>query len=139
MKDITVKDIPLQYEQELNFVKERLIRCLQLLKLNPNDQVSKSAFKLIEKAIHKQITKKPHFKQWIIVPDAIAGSCLLNQQVFSQSEMYDFLTVAVTTSIEGRTRAIDEIIFRIYRDIIANYESSDNKLRVAYPKIIVDV
>ena len=69
----------------------------------------------------------------------MAGSCLLNQQMFSQSEMHDFLTVAVTTSIEGRTRAIDEIIFRIYRDIIANYESSDNKLRVAYPKIIVDV
>jgi len=34
---------------------------------------------------------------------------------------------------------IDGIIFRIYRDIMANYESSDNKLKVAYPKIIVDV
>jgi hypothetical protein len=31
------------------------------------------------------------------------------------------------------------MIFRIYRDIMANYESSDNKLKVAYPKIIVDV
>jgi hypothetical protein len=31
------------------------------------------------------------------------------------------------------------MIFRIYRDIMANYESSDNKIKVAYPKIIVDV
>ena len=26
-----------------------------------------------------------------------------------------------------------------YRDIMANYESSDEKLRISYPKIIVDV
>ena len=59
--------------------------------------------------------------------------------MFSQSEIYDFLTVAVTTSIERRTKVIDDIIFRIYRDIMTNYESSDNKLKIAYPKIIVDV
>jgi hypothetical protein len=42
-------------------------------------------------------------------------------------------------SIERRPKSIDEIIFRIHRDIMANYESSDNKLKVAYPKIIVDL
>jgi hypothetical protein len=31
------------------------------------------------------------------------------------------------------------MIFRIYRDIMANYESSDEKLKIAYPKMIVDV
>ena len=121
-------------------MKERLTRCLQLLKINYNDnQISKTAFKLIEKAIHEQTAKKTYLGQWIIALNAIAGSCILNQRILSQSEIYDFLTVAVTTSIERRTEVIDEIIFRIYRDIMANYESSDSKLKVAYPKIIVDV
>ena len=93
----------------------------QLLKLNPNDQPSKTAFKLIEKAIRNKITKRLRFKQWIIVLDAIAGSCLLNQRVLS--EIYDFLTVAIKTIIEGRTKAIDDI-FAIYRNIMANYELS---------------
>jgi hypothetical protein len=138
MKDnYSIKDTPTQ--QELRCMKERLTRCLQLLKINHDNQISTTAFKLIEKAVHEQIPKKPYFGQWIIALNAIAGSCVLNQRVFSQSEIYDFLTVAVTTSIEGRTKVIDEIIFRIYRDIMTNYESSDNKLKIAYPKIIVDV
>src|SRR5215216_7996382 len=138
MKDnYSIKDTPTQ--QELQCMKERLIRCLQLLKINHDNQISTTAFKLIEKAVHEQIPKKPYFGQWIIALNAIAGSCVLYQRVFSQSEIYDFLTVAVTTSIEGRTKVIDEIIFRIYRDIMTNYESSDNKLKIAYPKIIVDV
>ena len=138
MKDnYSIKDTPTQ--QELQCMKERLIRCLQLLKINHDNQISTTAFKLIEKAVHEQLPKKPYFGQWISALNAIAGSCVLYQRVFSQSEIYDFLTVAVTTSIEGRTKVIDEIIFRIYRDIMTNYESSDNKLKIAYPKIIVDV
>jgi hypothetical protein len=135
-----IKDSPTQYEEELKSMKERLTRCLQLLKINYNDnQISKTAFRLIEKAIPEQTAKMPYLGQWITALNAIAGSCLLNQWVFSHSEIYDFLTVAVTTSIERRTKVIDEIIFRIYRDIMANYESSDKRLKIAYPKIIVDV
>ena len=55
----THKETP-QYEEKS--MQERLTRCLQLLKINYNDnQISKTAFKLIEKAIHKQIAKKPRF------------------------------------------------------------------------------
>src|SRR5215216_820534 len=139
-KNSTVKDTPTQYEQELQYMKERLTRCVQLLKINHDDnRISKTAFELIERSILEQIAKKTNVGEWITALNAIAGSCILNQQTFSQSEIYDFLTVAVTTSIERRTKSIDEIIFRIYRDIMANYESLDNKLKVAYPKIIVDV
>src|SRR5215211_3963354 len=132
----SVKDTPTQYE-ELKSMKERLTRCLQLLKINHDDQISKTAFELIEKSDDQTINTR-HGK-WIIALSAIAGSCILNQRIFSQSEVYDFLTVAVTTSLDSRTKAIDDMIFRIYRDIMANYESSGNKLKIAYPKIIVDV
>src|SRR5919108_1117849 len=120
-------------------MKERLARCLQLLKINHDDQISKTAFELIEKSNEQAMTTIQQDRDWINALDTIAGSCLLNQRVLSQSEVYDFLTVAVTTSLDSRTKAIDDIIFRIYRDIMANYESSDNKLKIAYPKIIVDV
>jgi hypothetical protein len=133
-----IKDSPTQYEEELKSMKERLTKCLQLLKINYNE-ISKTAFKLIEIAVHEQTAKKTYLGQWIIALNVISGSCLLNQRIFSQSEIYDFLTVAVTTSIERRTKVIDEIIFRIYRDIMANYESSDKRLKITYPKIIVDV
>src|ERR687898_2409307 len=119
-------------------MKERLTRCLQLLKINHDDQISKTAFELIEKS-NDQATTTIQDRDWINALNAIAGSCYLNQRVLSQSEVYDFLTVAVTTSLDSRTKAIDDMIFRIYRDIMTNYESSDNKLKKAYPKIIVDV
>jgi len=57
----------------------------------------------------------------------------------NQSEIYDFLIVSLTTIIQGRPKALGETIFRIYRDIMANYEISDNKLKKSYPKITVDV
>ena len=110
---------------------------MHLLKINQDGQIAKTAFELIEKSSDLETTLQ-HGK-WIIALNAIAGSCLLNQRELSQSEVYDLLTVAVTTSLQGRTKTIDDMIFRIYRDIMANYESSDEKLKIAYPKMIVDV
>ena len=136
MKDNhTIKDNTTSDEQELKCMKERLTRCLQLLKINHDSPITKTAFKLIE---NDQFKNTQH-GNWIIALNAIAGSCVLTQGGLSQSEVYDFLTVAVSTSMETRTKASDAVIFRIYRDIMTNYESSDNKLKIVYPKIIVDV
>jgi hypothetical protein len=137
VKNNHTPDAPMPSEEETKFLKERLTRCLQLLKLNHDDKISRTAFDLIEKSSVNGL--KSRNRNWIIPLNAIAGSCLLNQRVFSQSEVYDFLTVAVTTSLEGRTKAIDELVFRIYRDIMATYDSLDDKPKIAYPKIIVDV
>jgi hypothetical protein len=130
-------DVSIQHEQEIQCTQERLTRCLQLLKVNHDDQINKTAFDLIGKSSDQ--ARKLQYGNWISALNTIAGSCLLNQRAFSPSQVYDFLTVAVTTSIESRTKAIDEIIFGINKDIMAIYESSDDKLKIAYPKIIVDV
>jgi hypothetical protein len=130
-------DVSIQHEQEIQCTQERLTRCLQLLKVNHDDQINKTAFDLIGKSSDQ--ARKLQYGNWISALNTIAGSCLLNQRAFSPSQVYDFLTVAVTASLESRTKAIDEIIFGIYKDITAIYESSDDKLKIAYPKIIVDV
>jgi hypothetical protein len=137
MKNNHTSDVPLPSGEEIKCMKERLTRCLQLLKLDRDDKISKMAFDLLEKS--SMYGLKSQNGNWIRPLNAIAGSCILNQRIFSQSEVYDFLTVAVTTSLENRTKAIDELIFRIYRDIMAIYEGLDDKLKIAYPKIIVDV
>jgi hypothetical protein len=138
MKTSRVTDgAPVQRGEEMKLMKERLTRCLQLLKINHDERMRKTAFELIEKS--NDFEGRSQHWGWITALNAIAGSCLLNQRAFSQSEVYDFLTVAVTTSLEGRTKAIDELIFRVYRDIMATYESMDAKSKIAFPKIIVDV
>ena len=129
-------EIPIQYEEETKCMKERLTRCLQLLKIS-DEGVHKTALHLVEKSINQR--KPTQQGGWISALNAIAGSCLLNQRAFSQSELYDFLTIAVTTSLECRTKAIDKLIFRIYKDIMATYEGLEGKLKIAYPKFIVDV
>ena len=137
MKNNHTSDVPLPSGEEIKCMKERLTRCLQLLKLDRDDKISKMAFDLLEKS--SMYGLKSQNGNWIRPLNAIAGSCILNQRAFSQAEVYDFLTVAVTTSLDKRTKAIDELIFRIYKDIMATYEGLDDKLKIAYPKIIVDV
>jgi hypothetical protein len=133
------KNTPALYKEKLKCMKERLTRCLQLLKIDHDNQISKTAFELIEKTVSDQ-AKKTQYGEWITALNAIAGSCVLNQQILSQSEIYDFLTVAVATNIEEkrRTKAMDDVIFKIYTDIMTNYQSSDPRLKIEYPKIVVD-
>ncbi len=138
MKNSRITDgAPVQHGEEVKLMKERLTRCLQLLKIDHDERMCKTAFELIENP--NDFEGRSQHWGWITALNAIAGSCLLNQRAFSQSEVYDFLTIAVTTSLEGRTKAIDELIFRVYRDIMATYESMDVKSKIAFPKIIVDV
>src|ERR687896_1258459 len=127
-----------EYQEAMRSLKEALTRCLQMLKISHYKVMNESSIHYIENVSHEHIKA---FGNWIICFNAIADSCLANKHTLSQSETYDFLTVAVATNIEEkiRNKTIDDIIFRIYRDIMANYESSDYKLKIAYPKIIVDV
>jgi hypothetical protein len=135
---------PQQEDDEVKKKKESpqgtLTASLQMLKISHDSQISKTAFKLIEKATIEQ-TKI--YGYWIMALNAIADSCLATKHILSLSEIYDFLTVAVVTNIENekrrRTKTIDDIIFRIYRDIMANYQSLADALKIAYPKIIVDI
>jgi hypothetical protein len=136
------KDSSAPYDvDQIKCLKETLTRSLQMLKISHhNNQISKRAFEFMEKATSEQIKT---YGNWILALNAISDYCLISKQhILSHSKVYDFLTIAVATNIEDekrRTKAIDDIIFRIYSDIMANYQSSNDALKIAYPKIIVDV
>jgi hypothetical protein len=60
--------------------------------------------------------------------------------IMPQSQLYDFLTLA-TEGIREQRRVLGtkDIVFKIYRDIMENYQNSDTLLRINYPAIIVDI
>jgi hypothetical protein len=127
-----------EYEVVMKPLREALAKCLQILKIGKYKDMSERALSNLESTSLDQIKT---FGNWILCLNAIADSCMANKHILTQTETYDFLTVAVATNIEEKTRTktIDDIIFRIYRDIMANYESSNDKIKMAYPNIIVDV
>jgi hypothetical protein len=80
--------------------------------------------------------------KWLTVTKIIADICAENDRhIFSQSGLYDFLTLATRQMDEkhGNVFASKEIVFKIYRDIMENYQSANTSLKANFPKIIVDM
>jgi hypothetical protein len=116
-----------------------LTDCLDMLKISDDSQITKTAFELIERVTLEQLNT---YGKWIIAMKKIADSCVANKHTFSQSEIHDFLTVVVATGIaddKKKTKAVNDAIFNIYRDIMENYSNSPEGLKTNYPQIIVDV
>src|SRR5215203_145031 len=106
MKDKSKKDditsLPRsEYQEAMRSLKEALTRCLQMLKISQYKDMNESSIHYIENVSQEHIKA---FGNWIICLNAIADSCLANKHTLSQSETYDFLTVAVATNIEEKIR-----------------------------------
>ena len=164
MKDSKYSSSPLQNEENVitDSLERVLIECLDRLKIKHNIQISKKAFESIEKI---NVEKINTYGKWIIAMNVIAESCVTNKHIFSQSEIYDFLTIAATTAnlypiniheeggkeqdktrgvttsshLEKKSEIAKDTIFEISKDIMENYQSSDERLKTNYPQIIVDV
>jgi hypothetical protein len=59
-------------------------------------------------------------------------------QVFSQTQLYDFLALG-TKVIEERRVSENKIVLKMLRDIMENYENFSHSLKSNYPGIIVDI
>jgi hypothetical protein len=170
MKDSKYSSSSLKNEEEENVVTDSLervlIECLNRLKINHNNQITKKAFESIEKI---NVEKINTYGNWIIAMKGIAESCVANKHIFSQSEIYDFLIIAATTAnlypmsiheekgggkeqdnktrvnvttpthLEKKSEIVKDTIFEISKDIMENYQSSNERLKTNYPQIIVDV
>ena len=81
---------------------------------------------------------------WIFIMKVIISSCESNYHSFSKSELCDLLTIGargpnkelIKTSVENKV--IDNSIFNIYKDIMENFDNSDETLN-EYPKIILNI
>ena len=108
-----------------------LLYCLDVLKIKEGTEVYTNAVELKQKA---QISSN----EWIIAMKTIANASYITSYIFSQSQLSDFLTLA-SKGVEQNKTSSDIIIFKMYRDIIENYDNFTDSLKTNYPGIIVDV
>ena len=112
---------------------------LDILKVKEETEVGRE---IAELAVKRLSQNGVGDGKWLTVTKSIADICGENDRhIFTQSELYDFLTLATKQmdKIHGRVFASSDIVFKIYRDIMENYHSADRSLKANYPKIIVDM
>jgi hypothetical protein len=120
-----------------------LIYCLDTLKIEKNTE-------LYRKALELQKDTKEDSNEWISAMKIIANAYSLlksdsnsdsSSYIFSQSQLSDFLTLSAK-GIEEKgmgSEIIKNVIFKIYRDIMENYENFSHSLKSNYLGIIIDV
>lgn len=76
----------------------------------------------------------------IAVIKAIADACAVSGKLLSQSEMCDFLTIAVKAidPKNANSKVVNDATFHIYVDIMEHYLEVDDNLKLHYPRLIVD-
>lgn len=131
-------------------VLEEINYCLEILKINKEDNDREISRKIEELFVSNVTTDALNaYGKRIIAMKIISELCAsseINHNIFSQSELFDFLTLAAQAivvkeqrSSRAKTTTTNEIVFKIYRDIMENYQNSNDSLKLSYPRIIVDV
>ena len=120
-------------------LKNALKYSLDILKVNEETVVGRQIAELAVKRLPQNWGSDG---KWLTVAKTIADICAENDRhIFSQSGLYDFLTLATKQMDEkhGNVFVSSDIVFKIYRDIMENYQSANTSLKANYPKIIVDM
>jgi hypothetical protein len=118
---------------------ETLLYCLNILKIEIDNEIYRNALELVQKDPKESGNVS---NEWIRSIKIIANAySSLTSYVFSQSQLSDFLTLSAKGIEEKRTSSqiINNAIFKIYRDIIENYENFSHSLKLNFPTIVVDV
>src|SRR5215469_6344947 len=120
-------------------LKNALNYSLRILKVNEDTQVGREIAELAAERLPRNYSSDG---KWLTVAKTIADICAENDRyIFSQSGLYDFLTLATRQMDEkrGKVFASNDIVFKIYRDIMENYQYASTSLKANFPKIIVDM
>jgi hypothetical protein len=118
---------------------EILLYCLNILKIENDNEIYRDTLELVQKDPKESGNVS---NEWIRAIKIIANAhSSLTSYVFSQSQLSDFLTLSAKGIEEKRTSSqiINNAIFKIYRDIIENYENFSYSLKLNFPTIVVDV
>lgn len=118
---------------------ETLLYCLNILKTEIDNEIYRNALELVQKDPKESGNVS---NEWISAIKIIANThSSLTSYVFSQSQLSDFLTLSAKGIEEKRmsSQIINNVILKIYRDIIENYENFSHSLKLNFPTIVVDV
>jgi len=119
--------------------------CLDILKINRHDDDEIET--KIKKLYAQNIAFFSTYHKRLITLKIIADFITLTSNTLTQSQLYDFLmlsTAAVVSAegVRGSKRlqgTTNDIVFKIYGDLLENYQAANDILKLNYPGIIVDV
>jgi hypothetical protein len=129
--------IPAALEDDLDY-------CLDILKINKYDDGETET--KIKKLYAQNIAVFGIYHKRLVALKIIADFITLTSNILSLSQLYDFLmlSAAAAVSAEGMRghktlQEKNDIVFKIYRDIMENYQTTNDILKLNYPRIIIDV
>jgi len=121
--------------------EEIIVRTLDDLRIN-DSKIRQNALTI---ARNMNIEYSDSNNYWIFIMKVIISSCKSNNHTFSKSELCDLLTIGARGPNKGFTktsaehRIIDNAIFNIYKDIMENFDNSEDVLKSKYPNIILNI
>lgn len=120
---------------------EMLLYCLSILKIEKDNEIYRDALELVQEK--DPIESANVSNEWIRAIKIIANAySSLTSYVFSQSQLSDFLTLSAKGIVEEKrmsSQIINNVILKIYRDIIENYENFSHSLKLNFPTIVIDI
>jgi hypothetical protein len=127
-------------EDDLNY-------CLDILKINKRDNGEIET--KIKKLYAQNIAFFSIYHKRLIALKIIADFITLTSNTLTPSQLYDFLMLSAAAAAAAvpaeemrgnkRLQGTNDIVFKIYRDLMENYETANDILKLNYPRIIVDV
>lgn len=132
---------------------ETLTHCLYILKIKEDTEIYRNAIKLAQTIPIEYVNGDNDdngYNKWIIAMKIIADVCssiknnnytTTNSHIFSQSQLCDFVTLSAKGIDERRAKTgiVSNAIFKIYGDIMENYQTFNHSLISNCPSIIIDV
>jgi hypothetical protein len=89
--------------------------------------------------ISRNSTHQNPSEKWLYALKIISIYSVKNKEFFSQSQLYDLLTIMSRITDERKKDVVNTITFSIYRDIMENYNKINENLKLIFPVIIVNL
>ena len=89
--------------------------------------------------ISRNTTHQNPSEKWFYALKIISIYSVKNKEFFSQSQLYDLLTIMSRIMDERKKDVVNTITFSIYRDITENYNKINENLKLIFPVIIVNL
>ena len=78
-------------------------------------------------------------EKWFYALKIISIYSVKNNVIFSQSQLYDLLTIMSRIIDEKKKDLVNTITFNIYRDVMENYNKLNENMKLIFPVIIVNL
>ena len=123
-------------------VEDDLNYCLNMLKINKHGDETEIK---IKKAYAQNIAFFNTYHKRLLTLKIIVDFLTFTSNILTQSQLYDFLVLSTAVvSAEGmrgnkRLQGTTDIVLKIYRDLLENYQTANNTLKFNYPSILLDV